>query len=94
MSLFLKRDTSTDETLFNTVKNSYQACMDEAKIEAQGLAPLRSVVEQVTSKFPVANNTSEKMGNQSISDVLLYMTDISVSAFTSLEIRPDPFTPV
>lgn len=70
--------------------------MDESSVNAQGLTPLRNVVEQVTNKFPAEKPgcTTDKTGNQSISDLLFFMQELDITAFTGIEILPDPLDPV
>ncbi|KAF4510322.1 hypothetical protein G6O67_002218 [Ophiocordyceps sinensis] len=95
VSIVLPRDEPTDKALFDSAKTSYQACMDESSVNAQGLTPLRNVVEQVTNKFPAEKPgcTTDKTGNQSISDLLFFMQELDITAFTGIEILPDPLDP-
>ncbi|PFH62340.1 hypothetical protein XA68_14067 [Ophiocordyceps unilateralis] len=53
-----RRAMPTGKQLFTTIKTNYHACMNVSNLAAQGLSPLKEIVHEIRSKFPVANLSS------------------------------------
>ena len=91
-----------DEENFNMLKDVYDACMDEERIEKAGAQPLIDILRrvqdlfpamkphEVTSPFPVLLNQEQRgltyLGENELSDVVLFLMKIGVAPLLEFNI--------
>lgn len=73
---FSKSDRVIARDNFDKMKTAYNACMDETAIKKAGVAPLRALLDEFESVYPVksgASGTNSSSSNQELTDLLLWM---------------------
>ncbi|KAI1297361.1 peptidase family M13 [Xylaria venustula] len=94
-----KLAASTDEENFLTMKESYNACMNEATLKAIGLDPLTELISKVAQSFPVDDQTYDTEGlvqsedYVKLSDAILLLEQLEVSTFEGLFTGADDKNP-
>lgn len=69
--------------------------MNETAIEAQGIAPLSAVVDELRIKFAVTGpGSNATMGDTSLGDALLYLSQLGINAFAEVGAANDILDPV
>lgn len=61
---------------FDKMKTSYASCMDEQAIKKAGVAPLRVLLDEFESLYPVklgASGTGSRPSNQELTDLLIWL---------------------
>lgn len=92
--------SSTDEDNFSTMKEAYNACLNETAIKEVGVQPLMDLIQQVANSFRVSNATSE--ANDALkeddlahlSNTILLLEQWGVSTFEYLGTGADDKNPV
>jgi endothelin-converting enzyme len=73
--------TSVEDKNFCKAKAAYDACMDEATIEKQGVKPLQTILDKVVELYPI-----EGSDENSLTDTIGYLSDIGTEALLSIYI--------
>ncbi|RMZ89957.1 hypothetical protein DV736_g2818, partial [Chaetothyriales sp. CBS 134916] len=81
-------EKSADEANFDKLKNAYEACLNQDSIQALGIKPLLSVLEELEKLYPP---TGDKL--ESLPDVLRYFNQIGRAALVSLYAGADDKDP-
>lgn len=88
---------STDEDNFDMLQKGYQACMDTDSIQEAGVEPLVSLLEEISTLWPVAfdnmNSTLASADYANFSQAALYMESLGVDAFEQFIVMQDPVDP-
>ncbi|KAI0013339.1 endothelin-converting enzyme 1 [Xylariaceae sp. FL0662B] len=94
-----KRAASTDEDNFKVMQQAYNSCMNETVLEKIGVAPLVSQIDRVAKSFPVsetdygADTPLGETDYASLSDTILLLQQLGVTAFENLGTGPDDKDP-
>lgn len=79
-------DTPADRASFALVKKAYDACMDEAEVRREGMAPVVALLRELARVFPVnssayANPNTTTMAaadGAALREALLYLTQTNL----------------
>lgn len=91
-----------DKDNFKKLKDDYDSCMNERKLQEIGLEPLQSVVDQIKLSFPAAvdrigqsalptfESSTQKGailgGSNQLTDALLYMMKLDINALLDFDV--------
>lgn len=75
---FPKSDRVIARDNFNKMKTAYAACRDEAAIKKAGVGPLRALLDEFDTLYPVnpgASGKNSSSSNQELTDVLIWLLE-------------------
>jgi endothelin-converting enzyme len=82
-------DKSTDKENFAKMKLAYNACKDEVAIKKYGVTPLRKILDDFETMYPLAGLPTT--GNDELTKTVIWLAKNSVSGFVSAGVGVSPF---
>jgi endothelin-converting enzyme len=81
-----------DEENFDKLKSAYDACLDEDTIKELGLGPLLEILNEISELHPTSGAAVAE-DDAALSDTILYLAKLGVSALVSAGTGPDDTDP-
>lgn len=73
-------DKAVDEENFAKMKLAYNTCKDEEGIKSYGVAPLRAIIDDLETHYPLTAPAATT-GNDELTNALFWLESQSVSGF-------------